>query len=151
MKIKLHKIYFTRQFTSGSLKGLTHNDSISFPEVKSCVEWVRLFQVNNHDLNNSHKHFGPGGVSRSRQATFGNVRQIKEIIIMFRYQIVESKDQSIHPIGYIGGADNAYSIIINGMPRMSPRPLLDVLNLNCERYCKLWNGELGKWFDIMGV
>jgi hypothetical protein len=34
------RLYFTRQFTSGTLKGIRHYDSISFPTPKACMEWA---------------------------------------------------------------------------------------------------------------
>lgn len=34
-------LYFTRKFTKGHLKGLTHNDTISFPTAEKCLEWAR--------------------------------------------------------------------------------------------------------------
>ncbi len=35
-------LYFTRQFTKGNLKGLTHNDTISFPPLEACADWVKV-------------------------------------------------------------------------------------------------------------
>jgi len=33
-------LYFTRLFTRGVLKGLTHHDSISYPSAERCLSWV---------------------------------------------------------------------------------------------------------------
>lgn len=35
----MQTIYFTRLFTKGALKGLTHLDKISFPSLAECVSW----------------------------------------------------------------------------------------------------------------
>lgn len=37
----MQTLYFTRQFTKGNLKGLTHLDRISFPTIEGCVQWVK--------------------------------------------------------------------------------------------------------------
>ncbi len=34
-------LYFTRLFVRGNLAGLTHNDTISFLDVNSAIEWIR--------------------------------------------------------------------------------------------------------------
>ena len=36
----METLYFTRLFTRGLLKGLTHQDSISYATTERCLAWV---------------------------------------------------------------------------------------------------------------
>lgn len=46
MKVILH---FSRHFAEGTLKGLTHYDSINFVSFKSAVKWMRSVRINLSD------------------------------------------------------------------------------------------------------
>ena len=38
-------LYFTREFTKGNLRGIRHNDKISFPDYPACVQWARAINA----------------------------------------------------------------------------------------------------------
>ncbi len=42
----MQTLYFTRRFTKGALKGLTHQDKITFPTVEGCTEWLAAVAKN---------------------------------------------------------------------------------------------------------
>jgi hypothetical protein len=44
-------IYFTRQFTKGTLAGLQHHDQISFPTVDGCMRWLKAVKANSRKLD----------------------------------------------------------------------------------------------------
>ena len=37
-------VYFTKLFTSGTLKGLTYDDKISYPTIEGCMKWIKSAQ-----------------------------------------------------------------------------------------------------------
>jgi hypothetical protein len=38
----MQTLYFTKQFTAGTLKGLQHTSKLSFASVESAMDWVKL-------------------------------------------------------------------------------------------------------------
>jgi hypothetical protein len=44
-------LYFTRQFTKGTLVGLRHHDQISFPTVEGCMRWLKAVKANSRKLD----------------------------------------------------------------------------------------------------
>ena len=37
----MQTLYFTKQFTAGNLKGLTHSSKLAFVSVERAMEWVK--------------------------------------------------------------------------------------------------------------